>query len=66
MRSAERRKVNVLEKFGGSVANGQLGMKRCVGAREQKLSQRVEQIREYGDGLGMWEEWMNTVWPEGY
>ena len=43
----------------------ELGMKRCVGELEQKGSQRVEQIREYSDGLGMWKEWMITVWPEG-
>ena len=25
----------------------------------------VEQIREYWDDLGMWKEWMSTVWSEG-
>ena len=43
----------------------ELGMKRCVGELEKKGSLRVEQIREYWDGVGMWNERMIAVWPEG-
>ena len=32
---------------------------------ERELARRADQIREYRDGLGMWKEWMSTVWPEG-
>ena len=42
----------------------QFGMKGCVGELEYKGSSGVERIREYRDGLGMWKEWMSTVWPE--
>ena len=40
-------------------------MSRCLGELESIGSYRVEQIKEYSDGLGMWKEWMSTVWPEG-
>ena len=39
-------------------------MKRCVGELEYKGSYRVEKVREYRDGLGMWKERMSTVWPD--
>ena len=28
------------------------------------LIEQVKRIREYSDRLGMWKEWMSTVWPE--
>ena len=32
---------------------------------ERELVSRVEQIREYLDGLYMWKEWVSTGWPVG-
>ena len=70
MRSAERRKVNVLEM---KCLRSMVGVSRMDRVRNEdlcwragmKASRRVEQIREYSNGLGMWKEWMSTVWPEG-
>ena len=69
MRSAERRKVNVLEMkclrslVGVSrldrVSNDEVSWRAGI---ERELASRAEQN---GDGLGMWKEWMSTVWPEG-
>ena len=69
MRSAQRRKVNVLEmkcltNLMGMSRMIELGMKRCVKEQELKESWRIESIREYCDGLDTWREWMGTVWQE--
>ena len=69
MRSAERMKVNVLQMkclrslVGVSrldrVSNDEVRWRAGI---ERELASRAEQN---GDGLGMWKEWMSTVWPEG-
>ena len=63
MRNAERRKVNVL---GIKCLRSLVGVSRIDRVRNEevhmiagiKSSLRVEQFREYWDGLGMWKEWM--------
>ena len=68
MRSAERRKVNVLEM---KCLRSLVGVSRMDRVRKEEvrrtagIEKRVEQIRECLDGLGIWKEWMITVWPEG-
>ena len=71
LRSAERMKVNVLEikclrsLVGVSpmdrVRNEEVRRRAGI---ERELASRADQ-RVYWDGLGMWKEWMSTVWPEG-
>ena len=71
MRSAERRKVNVLEM---KCLRSLVGVSRMYRVRNEEvrrragieMSQQVEQIRDYWDGLGMWKEWMSIVWPAGW
>ena len=70
IRSAKRRKVNLLEMKGlrrlvivsrmDRVSNEKVC--RRVGI-ERKLVSRVDQ--RVLDGLGTWKEWMSSVWPEG-
>ena len=70
MRSAERRKVNVLEMkclglVGVSrmdrVRNGEMPRR----AGREKWSWQVEWIWEYWDSLVTWRKWISTVWLEG-
>ena len=74
MRSAERRKVNVHEMkcLRSLVGVSQMDRVRneevCRRAGiERELTSRADQrvFRWYSDGLGMWKEWMSTVWVEG-
>ena len=43
-----------------SVRNEEVCMRAGI---ERELASRA--IREYLGGLGMWKEWMITIWPEG-
>ena len=71
MRSAERRKVNVLEM---KCLRSLVGVSRMDRVRnedvrrragiERELASKADQ-RVYRDGMGMWKEWMSIVWPEG-
>ena len=72
MRSAERRKVNVLEmkrlrslvevSRKDRVRNGEVRRRAGI---ENELASRAYQRIKYCDGLGMLIEWMSIVWPEG-
>ena len=70
MRIAERRKVNVLEM---KCLRSLVGVSRMDRVRNEEVRRRAEIERELAtradqrvlDGLGMWKEWMITVWPEG-
>ena len=67
MRSAERRKVNVLEmkclrslvlvSRMNRVSNEEV----CRRAGRERELASIEQNREYSVGLGMWKEWMSTA-----
>ena len=71
MRSAERRNVNVIEM---KCLRSLVGLSQIDGVRnedvrrragiERELAWKVDQrvLRWY---LGMWKEWMSTIWPEG-
>ena len=70
MRSAERRKVNVLEM---NCLRSLVGVSRMDIVRNEEMHRSAGMERELAsradqrvlDGLGMWKEWMSTVWPEG-
>ena len=70
MRSAERRKVNVLEM---KCLRSLVGVSRMDGIWNEVVSRRAGIERELASRadqrvlrwLGMWKEWMTTVWPEG-
>ena len=71
MRSAKRRKVNILEmkclrslvlvSRTDRVTNEEVRRRAGI---ERALASRADQ--RVLDGLGMWKEWMSTVEPEGY
>ena len=71
MRSAERRKVNVLEM---KCLRSLVGVSRMDRVRNEGVRRRAGLERELAsgadqrvlDGLGMWKEWTSIVWPEGY
>ena len=69
IRSAERRKVNVLEV---KCLRSLVGVSKMHRVRNEEVRRRAEIERELSsradertDGLGMWKERMSTVWPEG-
>ena len=70
MRSAERRKVNVLEM---KCLRSLVGVSRMDRVRNEEVRRRAEIERELASRadqrvlrwFGMWKEWMITVWPEG-
>ena len=69
MRSAERRKLNVLEK---KCLRRLVGASRMDRGRNEEMCWRAcikrelaSREREYSDGLGTWGEWMSTVRLEG-
>ena len=69
IRSAERRKVNVLEM---KCLRSLVGVSRMDRVRNEEVRRRAGIERELASradqrvlsGLGMWKEWMITVWPE--
>ena len=71
MRSAERRKVNVLEmkclrslvevSLIDRVKNEEVRKRAGIERVERELASRTDQRV-----LGMWKEWMSIVWPEGF
>ena len=70
MRSAERRKVNVLEM---KCLRSLVGVSGIDRVRNEEVRRRVGIERELASRadqrvlrwLGMWKEWMITGWPEG-
>ena len=70
MRNAERRKVNVLEMECLRSLVGVLQMdivkneevRRRAGIESELASRADQRVLRW---LGMWKEWMITVWPEG-
>ena len=70
MRSAERRKVNVLEM---KCLRSLVGVSRIDRVRNEQVRRRAGIERELASRadqrvlrwFGMWKEWMSTVWPEG-
>ena len=68
MKSAERRKVNILEM---KCLRSLVGVSRMdrVGNEEVRwragIERELESRAESIDRFGMWKEWMSTVWPEG-
>ena len=68
MRSPERRKVNVVEM---KCLRSLVGVSRMDRVRNDEVRRRAGIDRELAsradqrDRLGMWKEWMITVWPEG-
>ena len=67
MRSAERRKVNVLEMKCFRSLVGVSRMDRVWNEKVRRSTgiERELAIREHRDDLSMWKEWMSTVWPDG-
>ena len=70
MRSAERRKVIVLEM---KCLRSLVGVSRMERVRNEEVRRRAVIERELASRanqrvlrwFGMWKEWMSTVWPEG-
>ena len=66
MRSAERRKVNVLAM---KCLRSLVGLSRIDRVRNEVRRrtgiERELARREYRDGLGMRKDWMSIVWSEG-
>ena len=63
MRSAERRKVNILEM---KCLRSLVGVSRMDRVWNEEVRRRAGIERELAShGLGIWKEWMSTVWPEG-
>ena len=70
MRRAERTKVNVLEM---KCLRSSVGVSRMDRVRNEEVRRRAVIERELASRadqrvlrwLGMWKEWMITVWPEG-
>ena len=70
MRSAERRKVDVLEM---KCLRSLVGVSRMDGVRNEEVRRRAGIEREFASRsdqrvlkwFGMWKECMSTVWPEG-
>ena len=70
MRSAERRKVNVPEM---KCLRSLVGVSRMDRDKNEEVRRRagIERVlasradQRVFRGLGMWKEWMRTVWPEG-
>ena len=71
MRSAERRKVNVLEM---KCLRSLVGVSRMDRVRNEEVRTRAGIERELAsiadqrvlkNGLSLWKKWMSIVWPEG-
>ena len=71
MRSAERRKVNVLQI---KCLRSLVGVSRIDSVKDEEVRRRAGIARELASRadkrvlrcLGMWKEWMSTVWPEWF
>ena len=66
MRSAERRKVNVLEM---NCLRSLVGVSRMDRVRNEEVHTRAGiegELTSRADGFGMWKEWTSIVWPEGF
>ena len=67
MRSAERRKVNVLKM---KCLRRLVGVSRIDRVGNEEVRRRAGIERELASRAGqrfcMWKEWMSTVWPEGF
>ena len=61
MRSAERRKVNVLEM---NCLRSLVGVPRMDRVRTRAVIER--DLASRADGFGIWKEWTSIVWPEGF
>ena len=70
MRSAAKKKVNVLEM---KCLISLVGVSRMDKVRDEEVRRRAGIERELASRadlrvlrwFGMWKEWMSTVWPEG-